>query len=49
MIRPTSSGQLDALGAIKEFIADGLFIDQPQKFINLLLALAHKRRMPLSA
>ena len=40
VIRPTSPGQLDARGAINGFIADGLFIGQPSKFVNLLLALA---------
>jgi hypothetical protein len=40
VIRPTSPGQLDATGAINGFIADGLFIGQPQSFIELLLTLA---------
>jgi hypothetical protein len=40
VIRPTSPGQLDALGAIQGFIEDGLFIGQPKKFTNLLLSLA---------
>jgi hypothetical protein len=40
VIRPTSPGQLDALGAINGFIADGLFIGQPTSFIELLLTLA---------
>ena len=40
VIRPTSPGQLDALGAIQGFIDDGLFIGQPKKFTNLLLSLA---------
>jgi len=40
VIRPTSSGQIDAVGAIESFIADGLFIGQPQEFINMLLNLA---------
>jgi hypothetical protein len=40
VIRPTSPGQLDAIGAISGFIADGLFIGQPQSFIELLLTLA---------
>jgi hypothetical protein len=40
VIRPTSPGQLDALGAINGFIADGLFIGQSQRFIKLLLAMA---------
>jgi hypothetical protein len=40
VIRPTSPGQIDAVGAINGFVADGLFIGQPQRFINLLLGLA---------
>ena len=40
VIRPTSSGQIDAMGAINAFIADGLFIGQSQRFINLLRTLA---------
>jgi hypothetical protein len=40
VIRPTSPGQLDAIGAINGFIADGLFIGQPQSFIELLLTMA---------
>jgi len=40
VIRPTSPGQIDAIGAINGFIADGLFIGQPQSFIELLLTLA---------
>jgi hypothetical protein len=40
VIRPTSPGQIDAVGAINGFIADGLFIGQPQSFIELLLTLA---------
>jgi hypothetical protein len=40
VIRPTSPGQLDAIGAIESFIAGGLFIGQPQEFINMLLNLA---------
>jgi hypothetical protein len=40
VIRPTSPGQLDAVGAINGFIADGLFFDQSQEFIDLLLAMA---------
>jgi hypothetical protein len=41
IIRPTGAGQLDAVGAINGFIADGLFIGQPNEFIQLLLHLAH--------
>src|SRR5580692_11155959 len=40
VIRPTSPGQIDAIGAINGFIADGLFIGQPQSFIELLLTFA---------
>jgi len=40
VIRPTSPGQIDALGAINGFIADGLFLGQPKKFLNLLLEMA---------
>jgi hypothetical protein len=40
IIRPTSPGQLDAVGAINSFIADGLFIGQPAEFQNLLLEMA---------
>jgi hypothetical protein len=40
VIRPTSPGQIDAVGAVNALIADGLFIGQPQRFINLLMGLA---------
>lgn len=40
VIRPTSPGQLDAIGVINSFIADGLFIGQSQTFIETLLVLA---------
>jgi len=40
VIRPTGAGQIDARGAIKGFIADGLFIGQPNSFSELLLDLA---------
>jgi hypothetical protein len=40
VIRPTSAGQIDAVGLIKAFIADGLFIGQPKKFVDLLMDLA---------
>ena len=40
VIRPTSQGQLDAVGVINSFIADGLFIGQPQTFIEILLVMA---------
>jgi hypothetical protein len=42
IIRPTGAGQLDAVGAINGFIADGLFIGQPNEFVQLLLHLAHE-------
>jgi hypothetical protein len=42
VIRPTSPGQLDALGAINGFVGDGLFNGQPQKFINLLRSMARE-------
>jgi len=40
VIRPTSPGQIDAVGAINGFMADGLFIGQSQAFIDLLFSLA---------
>jgi hypothetical protein len=40
IIRPTGPGQLDAAGAINGFIADGLFIGQPNEFLQMLLDLA---------
>jgi hypothetical protein len=42
IIRPTSQGQLDARGAIKGFIADGLFIGQQRskEFQDLILDMA---------
>jgi hypothetical protein len=40
IIRPTSPGQLDATGAIKGFIADGLFIGQSKEFQDLILEMA---------
>jgi hypothetical protein len=42
IIRPTGAGQLDAVGAINGFIADGLFIGQPKEFNELLLHLAQE-------
>jgi hypothetical protein len=42
IIRPTGAGQLDALGAINGFIADGLFIGQSNEFVQLILELAHE-------
>ncbi len=41
VIRPTSLGQIDAVGAINGFIADGLFIGQSPEFSEILLNLAH--------
>jgi len=40
IIRPTGPGQLDATGVISSFIADGLFIGQPEAFTDLLLEMA---------
>jgi hypothetical protein len=40
IIRTSGTGQLDAVGAINGFIADGLFIGQPKAFNELLLDLA---------
>jgi hypothetical protein len=40
VIRPTSAGQVDAVGAANALIGSGLFIGQPQNFIELLVALA---------
>jgi hypothetical protein len=42
IIRPTSPGQLDATGAIKGFIADGLFIGQQRskEFLDLIRDMA---------
>src|SRR6202045_2664054 len=42
IIRPTGPGQLDAVGAIKGFISDGLFLGQPVAFQNLLLKMAEE-------
>ena len=42
IIRPTGPGQIDAVGAINGFIADGLFIGQPNEFLELLLHLAQE-------
>ena len=41
VIRPTSPGQIDAVGAINGFIADQLFAGQSPEFTELLLDLAH--------
>jgi hypothetical protein len=40
VIRPTSAGQIDAIGAVNAFIADGLFIGQSQSFIEAFTELA---------
>jgi Ferritin-like domain len=40
IIRPSGPGQLDATGVINSFIADGLFLGQPQGFLDLLNSLA---------
>jgi Ferritin-like domain len=40
VIRPTSQGQINAMGAAQAFIADGLFIGQPPTFTEMLLNLA---------
>jgi hypothetical protein len=40
IIRPTGPGEIDATGAINGFIADGLFLGQNPKFVQLLLAMA---------
>jgi hypothetical protein len=40
IIRPTGPGQLDARGAIKSFIEDGLFRGQSSQFMQLITSLA---------
>src|SRR3984957_8409639 len=40
VIRPTSPGQIDALGAANFLIASGLFIGQPPEFNELLIRMA---------
>src|SRR5580698_9651525 len=40
VIRPTSAGQIDAMGAVNGLKASGLFIGQPQSFIDALTELA---------
>lgn len=42
VVRPTSPGQLDAVGVINSFIADGLFIGQPATFTQLLMEMAQE-------
>ncbi len=44
IIRPTGTGQLDAVGAINSFITDGLFVGQPKAFTDMLLAMAAESR-----
>jgi hypothetical protein len=40
VIRPTAANQINAVGAVNAFIADGLFIGQGPQFTELLLNLA---------
>jgi len=40
VIRPTSPGQIDAVGLINAFLANGLLIGQPTAFTSLLLGMA---------
>ena len=40
VIRPTSAGQIDAMGLVNALIAGGLFIGQSQTFIERLTELA---------
>ncbi len=40
VIRPSSPGQIDALGAVNGFIGMGIFAGQPASFINLLMEMA---------
>jgi hypothetical protein len=42
VIRPTSQGEIDAVGAAMAFIAMGIFMGQSPKFVPLLLALAEE-------
>ena len=42
IIRPTGAGQIDATGAIKGFIADGLFLGQSPEFVQLVLHMAEE-------
>lgn len=44
IIRPTSPGQLDARGAIKGFVDDGLFIEQQRskEFLDLIFDMAEQ-------
>jgi hypothetical protein len=40
IIRPTGPAQIDAVGAIRGFISDGLFLGQPDEFTDLLIRMA---------
>jgi hypothetical protein len=40
VIRPTSAGQIDAVGAVKALTADGLFIGQSKEFLDLFMGMA---------
>ncbi len=40
VIRPTSQGQIDAIGATNFLIGEGLFIGQPSQFTQVLMGLA---------
>ena len=42
VIRPTSPGQIDAIGAANFLIASGLFTGQPKRFNQMLLTLANE-------
>jgi Ferritin-like domain len=42
IIRPTGPGQLDARGVINSFIADGLFREQSEAFLDLVNSLARE-------
>ena len=42
VIRPTSPGQIDALGAANFLIESGLFIGQPPEFSALLISMANE-------
>jgi hypothetical protein len=40
VIRPTAQGQIDALGAVNALTASGLFLGQPESFIQLITEMA---------
>jgi hypothetical protein len=42
IIRPTGAGQINAVNAIKGFMADGLFLGQPRAFTDMLLEMAEE-------